>query len=95
MVETETYRVTLSFLNPSRYFDEARNAVRFIGHDGMFEVHFFVEVGALVEPDKTDASETDYLTAFDRARGSVHDVARKIYGNVRRTEYILTVKDFR
>ena len=37
--------MTLDFPNRSRSFDEARNAVRFIGHDGMFEVPFFVEAG--------------------------------------------------
>lgn len=39
--------MTLDFPNPSRSFDEARNAVRFIGHDGMFEVPFFIEAAAL------------------------------------------------
>ena len=41
--------MTLEFLNPSRSFDEVRNAMRFIGHDGMFEVPFFVEVEALAK----------------------------------------------
>jgi hypothetical protein len=36
--------VTLQFPNPSRSFDEMRKAIRFIGHDNMFEVPFFVEV---------------------------------------------------
>ena len=39
--------MSLAFPNPSRSFDEVRNAVRFIGHDGMFEVPFFVEADAL------------------------------------------------
>ena len=39
--------MTLAFPNPSRSFDEVRNAVRFIGHDGMFQVRFLVEAGAL------------------------------------------------
>ena len=43
--------MTLAFPNPSRSFDDARNAVRFIGHDGMFEVRFFVEAGALAKSD--------------------------------------------
>ncbi|MGO8112649.1 DUF1488 family protein, partial [Rhizobium leguminosarum] len=30
--------MALAFLNQSRSFDAARNAVRFIGHDGMFQV---------------------------------------------------------
>jgi hypothetical protein len=37
----------IGFPNPSRRFDEARNAVLFFGHDGVFEVRFFVEAGTL------------------------------------------------
>jgi Protein of unknown function (DUF1488) len=39
--------MTLAFPNPSRSFDEARNGVVFFGHDGVFEIRFFVEAGAL------------------------------------------------
>ena len=87
--------MTLEFPNRSRSFDEARNAIRFIGHNGMFEVHFFVEAAALVQPGMTDLSETDFLTAFDAARGSIHDVAREAYSHGRRTSYTLTMADFR
>ena len=41
--------MTLAFPNPSRSFDRTRNAVRFTGYDGMFEVPFFIEIGALVK----------------------------------------------
>lgn len=61
--------MTLEFLNPSRSFDEVRNAIRFIGHDGMFEVPFFVEVEALArspaELRSTEVSEEMYLSTFD------------------------------
>ena len=87
--------MTLEFLNPSRSFDEVRNAVRFIGHDGMFEVPFFVETAALAKAGKTRLSEADSLTAFDTARSSIHDVARKAYSHGRRTTYTLTAADFR
>ncbi|WP_437344401.1 hypothetical protein [Mesorhizobium marinum] len=42
----------LEFLNPSRSFDEVRKAIRFLGHDGMFEVPFLskVEVLATIGP---------------------------------------------
>lgn len=86
--------MTLAFLNPSRSYDEVRKAVRFIGHDGMFEVPFFVEVGALV-PGKSDVSEAQSLTAFDAARASIYDVAREAYSRGRRTSYTLTAADFR
>ena len=79
--------MTLEFPNPSRSFDEARNAVRFIGHDGMFEVPFFVEAAALSRQRRTERSETDFLTAFDAARSLIHDVAREAYSHGRRTSY--------
>ena len=87
--------MTLEFPNPSRSFDEVRNAVRFIGHDGMFEVPFFVETSALAKPGKTQLSEADCLTAFDTARSSIHDVAREAYSHGRRTTYTQTAADFR
>lgn len=87
--------MTLEFPNPSRSFDEVRNAVRFIGHDGMFEVPFSVETAALARPGMTQLSATDFLAAFDSARRSIHDVAREAYSNGRRTSYTLTAADFR
>ena len=91
--------MTLGFPNPSRSFDDERNAIRFIGHDGMFEVRFFIEAAALaktgVKPRGATASEADYLAAFDSARGSIQDVARKAYANGRQTSYVLTAADFR
>jgi hypothetical protein len=87
--------VTLEFSNRSRTFDEVRDAVRFIGDDGMFEVPFFVETAALVRPGRTQLSERDFLTAFDSAHSSIHDVAREAYSHGRRTSYLLTVADFR
>jgi hypothetical protein len=86
--------MTLAFPNPSRSFDEARNAVRFTGHDGMFEVRFFVETGALGKSDGTEAPAR-YLSAFDALRTSIHDVARKAYTHSRHHTYTLTAADFR
>lgn len=85
----------LAFPNPSRSFDEVRNAVRFIGHDGMFEVPFFIEADALSVRASPVPSEAEYLSAFDAARGSIHDVAREAYSHGRRTSYTLTSADFR
>lgn len=91
--------MTRAFPNPSRSFDKARNAVRFTGYDGMFEVPFFVEAGVLAKSDnelcKAEASETRFLAAFDALRASIHEAARKVYSNGRRTSYMLTVTDFR
>lgn len=91
--------MTLAFLNPSRSFDEAKKAVRFIGHDGMFEVRFFVEAGALAKAGArsswTELSESECLKAFDAARKSIDDVAREAYSHGPRTYYTLTAADFR
>lgn len=91
--------MTLAFPNPSRSFDRTRNAVRFTGYDGMFEVPFFVETSALgqsgAEPRGEDIPETRFLSAFDALRASIHDAARKAYFGGRRTSYILTAADLR
>lgn len=91
--------MTLAFPNPSRSFDETRNAVRFIGHDGMFEVRFFIETGALVRSEATlsptGMPEARYLSAFDEFRTSILDVAQKAYSRDRRDSYTLTASDFR
>jgi hypothetical protein len=91
--------VTLDFPNPSRSFDETRNAVRFIGHDGMFEVPFFIEADALASSitkgGGVEAAEAACLVAFDAARRSIHDIARKLYSRGRQTSYIITAADTR
>ena len=84
--------MTLTFPNRSRSYDEAGQRVRFIGHDGVFEVPFFVDTDAL---STAAAGEADYLAAFDAARAAIHDVAREIHWNVRSTMYVLTAEDFR
>lgn len=91
--------MSLAFLNPSRSFDEVKNAVRFMGHDGMFEVPFFIEAAAVAKAaaktGRTMLSEAECLAAFDTARKSIHDVARQAYSQGRRTYYTLTAADFR
>ena len=87
--------MTLEFPNWSRSFDEVRNAVRFIGHDGMFEVPFFVEAEALARSSRAQPTEADCLAAFDAARATVYDVAREAFSHGRRTAYTLTAADFR
>ena len=51
----------LEFPNPTRSFDEARNAVRFVGYDNMVPITFFVEASALLNSGIGAASETEYL----------------------------------
>mgnify|MGYP001171399723 FL=1 len=91
--------MTLAFPNPSRSFDDVRNAVRFMGHDGMFQIRFFIEAGALTKSDaakrEAGALEAKCLAAFDALRTSIYDVAREAYSHGRRDSYTLTAADFR
>jgi hypothetical protein len=91
--------MTLAFPNPSRSFDQTRRAVCFIGHDGMFQVRFFVEVEALGTFNDNagggETAETAYLSAFDALRSSIQDAASKAYARERRNSYTLTASGFR
>ncbi|RCS25621.1 DUF1488 domain-containing protein [Phyllobacterium salinisoli] len=87
--------MALTFPNRSRSYDDAHQRVRFIGHDGMFEVPFFIEVDAFSKPSSSPSAEADYLAAFDAAVSSIHNVAREAYSNTRKNMYVLTSGDFR
>ena len=91
--------MTLAFPNPSRSFDEARNAVLFFGHDGVFEIRFFVEAGALAISGTAlptmPMSEARCLSVFDAVRTPILDVAREAYSHGRPNHYTLTAADFR
>lgn len=89
--------MTLTFPNRARSYDEARNAVRFTGYDGMFEVRFFIEANALAAIDAGSRGmrsvEAACLAAFDVSRKTICDVAQKAYSRGRKPFYILTVTD--
>ena len=91
--------MTLAFPNPSRSFDPGRNGVYFIGHDGMFQIRFFIEAEALAKDGIVlggkASVETAYLSAFDGLRTSIQQVASKVYARNRRDSYTLTAADFR
>jgi hypothetical protein len=89
--------MTLNFPNPTRSFDETRAAVHFVGHDGIFEIRFLVEAGALADSAEPGGgvSESKCLSAFDNMRVTIHDVARRAYSNKRLSSYRLSVADFR
>jgi len=91
--------MSLTFPNPSRDFQKARNVIGFTGYDGMFEVQFFVEVDALAKigtmPVGVAVQESHWLAAFDAMRMTILDVARDAYANSRRTVYTLSAADFR
>lgn len=90
--------MTLAFPNPSRSYDETRQAVRFTGHDGMFEVRFFVEVDALMKAAaqtlRTWPTEAACLSIFDTFRSTIYEVAKKVYSKHRNNIFTLTAADF-
>lgn len=91
--------MTLSFPNASRSYDETRKAVRFAGHDGMFEIRFFVELDAIAGLDKKSSqawsAEASFLSAFDTYRKAIYDAASRVYSKGRRNIVTLTATDFR
>ena len=89
--------MTLNFPNPSRNYDESRHSIRFSGYDGAFEVLFSVDADALpLKVDKSQAlSAGDYLSAFDRFRETIQEVASEAYSRGRKQIYLLTAIDFR
>ena len=88
--------MALTFPNRSRSYDEAGQRVRFVGHDGMFEISCGVELDALATAKSTiPTAEAGYLTAFDSARDKIHAIAQKAYSHGRKNVYLLTRSDFR
>ena len=88
--------MALTFANQSRSYDKSRRQIRFVGHDGIFEVPFLLEVDSLSKGKSGPAtSEEEHLAAFDSAREAVQSVAREAYSNGRKRVYVLTPPDFR
>jgi hypothetical protein len=83
--------MSLTFPNPSRSYDESGHRVRFLGHDGMFQVQLFVDADVFAGV----STEAGYLAAFDARRNGIQKVAIKAYAATRRSSYIFTSKDFR
>ncbi|OJF94491.1 DUF1488 domain-containing protein [Pararhizobium antarcticum] len=72
--------MTVSFPNAARSYDETKQRIRFLGHDGMFEVKFFLNIEALgLDRPVRDLSEADYLKAFDAMRAKILKVAERLY----------------
>lgn len=87
--------MALSFPNRSRSYDERGRRVRFWGYDGAFEITFFVEQRAFarISPD-AKLDEAGYLSAFDRCRDRILQVAAKMYTRRRKEVYTLLESDF-
>ncbi|MDF2372105.1 MAG: DUF1488 domain-containing protein [Rhizobiaceae bacterium] len=86
--------MSLTFPNPSRSYDDALDRIRFIGHDGMFQIAFFVEIDALAKTTKNLVrTEAGYLEAFDAARSAIERVALKAYSRDRNSMIVLRAAD--
>lgn len=86
----------LSFPNSARSFDEAHRRVRFLGHDGVFPVQFYVSAEVLASGlSQRTASEVDYLASFDALRPRILKVAKAAYAVTRNGTITLGLKHFR
>ncbi len=86
--------MTILFPNPSRNFDNVRNAVSFVGYDDLFVVNFYVEAGALAHAVDGEYSQSDCLTAFDAQIDLIRKAASKKYSRNSGMTYILKTTDF-
>lgn len=88
--------MALNFPNISRSFDDKTRRIRFLGHDGMFEVRFFVDSDAIAgKMKKVIVGERDVLAAFDSLRAQIYETAKKAYQHGKRKDtYVLTKADF-
>ena len=95
MMTKDLLSLALNFPNRSRSYDPRRRCVRFWGHDGAFEICFFVDQGALsaINPDAR-RDEAGSLSAFDRYRDRILEVAANAYRGHRRESYTLVAADF-
>jgi hypothetical protein len=95
MLKTGSATMTIAFPNSARSYDETARRIRFLGHDGMFEIRFFMDIDVLTKGSApAAASERDYLAAFDRLRSKILDVAKRAYGSGRKNSIILKLADF-
>jgi len=87
--------MTVSFPNAARSYDGAKQRIRFLGHDGMFEVKFFLNIEALgLGRPFRDLSEADYLKAFDAMRAKILKVAERLYKSRGGSAVNLELADF-
>jgi hypothetical protein len=87
--------MSLAFPNRMRFYDTARCAVRFWGHDGAMESSFFVAADSLkhLQPAMR-FNESSILAAFDLYRDLIQSAAAKAYGRGRKSSYDLVAADF-
>ncbi|MFC3324591.1 DUF1488 family protein [Mesorhizobium cantuariense] len=87
--------MSLTFPNRSRSYDEAGQRIRFVGHDGMFQISFSVAADAMAKMRPgAAANEAGYLQTFDTESSTIREVASKAYDRTRKSMYVLTAADF-
>ncbi|MFB9979934.1 DUF1488 domain-containing protein [Mesorhizobium kowhaii] len=87
--------MSLTFPNRSRSYDEAGKRIRFVGHDGMFQISFSVAADAMAKMQPaTVSNEAGYLATFDTESSAIRDVASRAYDRTRKSMYVLTAADF-
>lgn len=87
--------MTLSFPNPARSYDESRRRVRFLGHDGLMQIRFFLPVEILAaDLSSRTPTEADYLSAFDGMRKRIFEIAQKAYASKHRDMIELDPRSF-
>ena len=87
--------MALSFPNSSRSYDETHHRVRFIGHDGIVQVSFYLESDALARIDAgIRYDEAMALAVFDKNIELIRSAASKAYRGTRRTLYLLGASAF-
>jgi hypothetical protein len=88
--------MALSFPNHARSFDEAHSRVRFLGHDGMFKVNFYVLAEVLLGgQSRRAATESDYLRSFDALRSRIWEAAQSAYKSRPAQSITLALKHFK
>src|ERR1041385_1939351 len=91
----EDHTMALTFPNRMRFYDTARCAVRFWGHDGALESSFFVAADSLKQLQPAMRfNENSILAAFDLNREVIQSAAAKAYARTRKSSYELVAADF-
>ncbi len=85
----------LMFPNAARSYDDAKSRIRFLGHDGMFEVKFFIDADVVIRglPHQV-TNERELLVAFDRMLEKIHVVAARLYKKNARASITIGRSDF-
>lgn len=87
--------MALNFPNRSRSYDASGRRVCFWGHDGAFEISFFIDQRALSRMSLNPRlDEAGVLVAFDRYRDRILKAAAKAYSGQHKDAYTLLASDF-